>query len=426
MDGFDAGSAPAEATETTTPAGTVPLADDAGSVGRGIDVAHVGSEPEPKVEPKAEPKTPKSASDAIKAAMREVEAKNAAERAGAKAEAKAGDKAGDKAKDTAAAAAVVQTDAKPVTAKTDAAPVAAAAGAPDPAQAAQGQPPAPTAPTATAAAPQGATGANYAEPPPRFSNEGKAAWAAAPDAVKAEVHRAIGELEQGYHKHRAAAEAFAELREFDDMARQHGTSIKQALTRYTNFERAIHANPVAGLEQVVNNLGIRKADGTPLTLYDVAAHIMGRSPEQATAQQHSVIAQMQAKIDQLEQASGQVMQRFQQTEYDRTLSAVEEFAKSHPRILEEAVAEEVTFFLKSGRAKTLPEAYQLAERLIPAPAQASPSAAQAVSPPVAEAPKPLNPAGQKSISGAPKAGQSAKKGAVPSIRESIRLAAERA
>lgn len=260
----------------------------------------------------------------------------------------------------------------------------------------------------------------HREPPARFSNDAKAAWAETSEAVRAETHRAIRELETGYQKHKADAEAYAELREFSDLAKQHNTTIKAALSNYVGIERLLASDPIAGLERIIANLGMRAADGRSLTLHDIAAHVLGQSPDEQTARQNGTIQQMHAEIAALKQQVGGVTQTMQQAHQTATMDKVSAFASSHPRFDE--LAPDIAFFLTSGRTTDLSEAYALAERLNPAPATASP-------PPAAPAIPPLNPAGQKSIAGAPGGGGSnpaVRKGALPSIDEALDRALARA
>lgn len=101
------------------------------------------------------------------------------------------------------------------------------------------------------------------EAPARFSPDAKAAWQSAPEPVKAEVTRAIRELEDGYQKHRADAEAFNSIRDFDDLAKRNGTTIREAMTNYTNFEQALLENPMKGLRRSVATLVFRSAKLRP-------------------------------------------------------------------------------------------------------------------------------------------------------------------
>lgn len=271
-------------------------------------------------------------------------------------------------------------------------------------------------------APETRPDAPYREPPSRFSPDAKTAWETAPDPVKAEVHRAIKELEQGHQKYKADAEAYSEVREYAELAKKHGTTVKQALDNYIGIERKLQQDPVAGLEQIVANLNLKAPDGRPLSLHDVAAHILNQSPDEQASRQSSTIQQLNAKIAQLEQMVGGVTQSIQQQQATATNAEVAAFAKDHPRF--EELSEDIAFFLQSDKVpahltprERLSEAYKLAERLNPASVASAP--ATAVTPPA-----PLNPAGQKSITGSPATGSNPapRKGPAPSLDDAIERA----
>lgn len=232
------------------------------------------------------------------------------------------------------------------------------------------------------------------EPPKRFSPDAKEAWATAPDSVRAEVSRMEKELTQGYEKHRNDAEAFNNVREFDEMAKKSGTDLKTALTNYTNMERVLRADPIKGLELICQNAG--------LSLKDVAAHVMGQTPEQNASQTDATIRELRATVQQLEQKVGGVTETIQTQRTQTTHESVIKFAADHPRFDE--LSDDIAFFLKT-RTQDLAEAYNLAERLNPAPVK--PAAPAASTAPI-ELPKPDLAAqtakGSKSIAGSPSAG----------------------
>jgi hypothetical protein len=118
----------------------------------------------------------------------------------------------------------------------------------------------------------------------------------------------------------------------------------------------------------------------------------------------------------------------QQQVFQTVRQEVTQFAQDHPRLDE--LAPQIGRLIETGMAATLPEAYEMAERLSPAP-QLFTQADQTRDLPAAQTsmPEPAKPAGQKSISGAPASGEapaSRRSGPPPSIRESLRLAAGRA
>lgn len=243
---------------------------------------------------------------------------------------------------------------------------------------------------------QSAQPSPHRDAPARFSPDAKSAWEATSEPVKAEIHRAIRELEQGHQKYRADAEAFDSIRDFDALAKQHGTDLKTALVRYTNMERLLASDPIKGLHELARNMG--------LPLRDLAAAIVGQAPDQVQSHQDHTIRQLQAQIQQLTQQVGGVSQSIETDKRTAITNQVEKFAEDHPRLDE--LANDIEFFLTNKRASNLAEAYDLAERLNPAPASTSPApaAAPAPAPDIPAEPKPLNPAGQKSISGAPSSG----------------------
>ena len=255
----------------------------------------------------------------------------------------------------------------------------------------------------------------YREPPSRFSNDAKAAWETAPEPVKAEVHRAIRELEQGHQKYREAAERYENVREYDELARKNGREgLHESLKQIVELENAFQRSPIEGFQKIADHFGI--------PLRAVAQHIMGQKPEQVEAQRDSTISSLKSEIAQLKQQLGGVTKTIETQRQSETMSKVQQFAKDHPRFDE--LSADIEFFLKSGRTNDLSEAYDLAERLNPAPTKASPTPVE----PAFVPPAPLNPAGQKSISGAPSAGSNPanRKPPASSTREALERAFKRA
>ena len=263
--------------------------------------------------------------------------------------------------------------------------------------------------------------------PARFSMDAKAAWATAPDPVKSEVNRAIKEMEAGIEKHRASSDAYESVREFDEIAKKNGGNLRNSLERVVEIERAFATDPLNGLQKVADHFG--------LNLRAVAAHIMGQSPDQVQQQQDGVIASLNQKIARLEQQVGSVSKTFEAQQENAVLSIVSAFAEKNPRMSDEAFAQDMAFFLSSGRVSdTLPqsqrlsEAYALAERLNPLAATSNPEpepvAKIALAQPdlVAQTLK-----GSKSLSGAPGTGSNpAARAPSSSIKDALRAAAARA
>ena len=162
-----------------------------------------------------------------------------------------------------------------------------------------------------------------AEPPPtRFNAAAKEAWASAPETVRSEVLRMEKELTAGIRKYRVAAERDATLAVFHERAAEGGTTVKEALSTYVNIEDLLRTDPDKGLEELFKNIGISPRDW--------AAKILNQAPQEYPG------------------------------DADATTEAVMKFATAHPRFDE--LSEDIIFFLDTGRADDLAEAYSLAER----------------------------------------------------------------
>jgi hypothetical protein len=200
-------------------------------------------------------------------------------------------------------------------------------------------------PKAAAADPaKGDKGADFAAPkhtpPERFSPDAKAAWDTAPEPVKAEVSRMHRELTAGLEKHRAAAERFEHVREFDEMATKSGTDLKTALTKYVNLEQVLRQNPLRGLEEVCSNIGV--------SLKDVARIVLEQPADQQQSQADATIRDLNQKVARLEQQVGGVTQHFQQQGETQLQQHISKWADSRPHF--EIIAPHIAAEMKAGAA----------------------------------------------------------------------------
>jgi hypothetical protein len=145
-------------------------------------------------------------------------------------------------------------------------------------------------------------------------------WASTPETVRAEVLRLERELTAGLKKHQAAAERDADLAGFHDRATKGGVTLKEVLSRYVGLEDLLRSDPDKGLEAIFQNIGISSREW--------AAKLIGQREES-------------------------------------TAEAVIKFAAAHSRF--EELSEDIVFFIESGRADDLAEAYDLAVRFNIAP-----------------------------------------------------------
>lgn len=230
--------------------------------------------------------------------------------------------------------------------------------------------------------------------PARFSPDAKAAWATAPEPVKAEIKRAITELEGGLAQYK---ERWEPLKDFADMAERSGTTLHDAFGRYVQMEQALRNNPAQGLEAVLGNMGL-----TPQQYAEYIMQTQGEAPDQQATMQDKIINDLTAKLSAMEQKFGTIEQTIEQQQMAQINQYIAAFEKDHPRVNELGTL--IEKLISGNVATTLEEAYEMADRLNPAPAAATPQTdAQAV-----PAQPKIDPAqtrkGQLSISGAPSSG----------------------
>lgn len=373
--------------------------------------APLSDSPQPLKEAAIEEPKIVSTRDALRAAREKVEAGEAAKAAAEKAA------AGGDPKDLAKGA---NLDRDPQTGK-----FAAKEGGKD-------QPPAkPAAPQAPAAKDPAAAAAPAEQPAPkrtvsapeRFSNDAKAVWDTAPEPVKAEVDRMHREMTAGIEKHRAGAEKFETIRQFDEMAGKSGKQLKDVLGAYVGMEQLLRSNPLRGLEEVCSNIGV--------SLRQVAEIVLGQTPDQERNQSDQTIRELRQELASLKQQIGGVTSSMQQQQTRSIEDQVTAWAADKHHF--ELIAPHLAAELQAG-AKDLDAAYEAVLQKHPAiAALAKPEAKPAAEPKpdASSAPAPDLAAqtdkGSKSIKGAPGPGsEPAKSRPSSSIKEALRRAAARA
>ena len=255
-------------------------------------------------------------------------------------------------------------------------------------------------------------GRKHSEPPARFLPEARTKWANVPNEVKAEFHRVSQEYEAEVTKHKQSAERYEPLRQFDEIARTNGRELKDSLAKVVEIEQAIARNPIAGLDAVLREIGPRKADGTPVSLYEVAAHIVQQGPQAYQQSVAQAMPQHQATQRQDNPEIAQLRAELQSMRAEQTVvPVVNKFASEHPDF--EALAPQIKTILDKGvideiygtglsLEQKLTEAYRMAGGSLPSrsePLAAAPEHSEATMA------RPVDPDGQKSIKGAPTSGQ---------------------
>lgn len=277
----------------------------------------------------------------------------------------------------------------------------------------------------------------HPEAPQRFDDAAKAAWEGVDENVRGATHRVIRELESGIQKYKGDAEAFESVRKYADMAKNSGTDLAAALDRYTRVEQELRNDPIAGLQAVVANLGLKGPNGQPATLRDVAAWVLGQKPDQVASRQDATISSLKSEVADLKAQLGQFNESMEQQRQQSHAASVQtewdNFQRENPNAvtLEPQIAE---FLTKYPAADNISVRDRLSDALAWAEAR-NPDKVAAHTRDIdvgAQTPEPpkANPAGQKSISGAPASGSdptlpAKTKGQNVSIEDSIKRAAAR-
>lgn len=370
-------------------AGTAPLStsiDQGGApLGTGGGIPNL-SEPKVAETPKADAK-PESAGDTLKGELARIkdEAKAKAEDAATLAKAKVED------------AAKVEKDKteKPVVEEGKIAKAATEGDKPDVEAKADKSEPEKAAGERAETDKRQSEGQKYHEPPARFLPKAKEVWANVPHAVKGEIARLTQEHEAEVTKYREAGERYEPIRQFDEMAKSSGTDLKTALTSYTNIENLLRSNPVQGVAEVLRNIGLTPQQYAQHVMQNPQAHdqALRQAPQQQLQQQRQSDPEVAALKEEL-----QTMRQEQTVQ-----SIIAPFAKDNPRYYE--LEADIAFFLSSGKIpasltphEKLEAAYDMAVRINPTSSVISSQAPEALA--VAK-PAPSDPAGSKSIRGAP-------------------------
>lgn len=381
MSDIDAGAAPAAADSVAAPAAEVSQQTEAAETPNARATSDAG-QPEPEKKPVSTREALEKAAAKVKADADEAKAKEAAE------------------------------TKKPVEAKPAKTPEQHEKEAPKPVQskpaAAEEKPaPAENKPASRTTAPE------------RFSADAKAAWDAAPEPIKAEVHRAIRELEQGHGKYKADAEAYNEVRDLDTMAKQHGTSIKSVMEQYVGLSSGLTSQDGETKARAISHV-LQHAGLTP---HQYASWVLGQPQEQRQSENDATVMELRRELASVKQQLGGVTSTIQDQRQNAVLNDLAEFAKDHPRFDE--LGETIAKLITTGMADGVKEAYEMADRLNPGAAPAP-----AVTPGVQQSPannddlKAQTLKGSKSVAGAPSTGSNPAKKGKPS--SSVREAVQRA
>lgn len=244
-------------------------------------------------------------------------------------------------------------------------------------------------------------------PPEKFEAAAKEHWPSVPHVVRADIQRVISEYEGEAQYYRPAVERYNAIREYDEIAASNGVDLRQTLADVKRLEDMMEANPLAALNQILLRSGPRKADGQPVSLFEMASAIVQMGQDGY----HKAVTQQPQRQQQQDPEVAALRAEMAALKADQTRSAViGPFAAQNPRFNEPAIQQSIAQILKSGMVQPslpaqerLAAAYEMAVRLNPS--------AEVEQAPV-DAPEDATPrrvdgnGGSRSVRGAPPSGSS--------------------
>lgn len=207
-------------------------------------------------------------------------------------------------------------------------------------------------------------------PPEKFEASAKDNWVSVPHVVRAEVDRVIKEYEGEAQYYRPIAERYSQIREYDELAARNGVDLRQTLAEVKHLEDMMEANPLAALNAILLRSGPRKADGQPVSLFEMASHIVQMGPD---GYQQAVTSRPQQQQQQADPEIEQLRSELAQLKTDQIRQSIlGPFAQQNPRFNEPEIQDSIAKILKTDMVdKGLPAqerlaaAYEMAVRLNP-------------------------------------------------------------
>lgn len=243
---------------------------------------------------------------------------------------------------------------------------------------------------------------HYPEPPKNFLADSRETWRNVPRPVRRDIEVMTREHEAFREQATKDTERYESIRPFDDLARSNGRDLKDSLAKITNVENALQRDVVYGLDQVLKEIGPRKQDGSPVSIYELASHIVQQGPQEFQNRMQNVQRSQPAPPDPQTEQMRQQLQSAQ--EQLVAVQVIEPFKAEHPRYDE--LKDYIAGFLKSdmipaslSAPERLEAAYVMAERIAPPSSRPTEDDPAPAPTPPSRAADSLN--GSKSIKSAP-------------------------
>jgi hypothetical protein len=191
-------------------------------------------------------------------------------------------------------------------------------------------------------------------PPPGWSVAAKTEYDKLPQSVKDSIAKREEEINRGFQK----LQDYKGLDHYNEMARNSGTTLDQALARYTAAEDLLSRNFSQGIVGLCQNYGYH-----PQRLIAELQAMIGQggqsaAPEamQAAPQLHPILSEVQA----LKQWQQSFIQQQEQQQAEAINSQLASFAADPANKFFENVRQDMAALINAGKASTLEDAYDQA------------------------------------------------------------------
>lgn len=257
--------------------------------------------------------------------------------------------------------------------------------------------------------PDPAARTKYDSPPEKVAPHARDKWANVPREIKAEVHRIVEAQDADTRQYQEDRKFREDLREYDELAKQAGVPLKQAMARYVDIDRRLTSSDANTRARTVLEV-MQSSNVDPVQFARTILANEGQFKQQPQARPDPMVHQMAQQLQEMramlqDQQAAPVRQQNEQ--------AVANFSADKPDF--DSLQEDIADILKSGMIQKrfpglapdqlLMMAYQRAGGTY-LTSQSGTRIEQQDPPTTEEPPRPVNPdAGRKSISGAPTGGK---------------------
>lgn len=275
----------------------------------------------------------------------------------------------------------------------------------------------------------------HPDAPKWMTKQAAAEWQKLPEVVREEVVKRSEAFDKGYAEIKTKADRLDELKEYEELSEKaYGQPLKETLKSYAQLDRDL-SNPdtaLGALEKIVTNMKYKATDGNTYNwdLKQLAQHILDQDVDTFQDPQADIqreLADVKRQLAEFQQGIQSQRETEQKTQREQTTQSIqkqiETFAGTAPRFDE--LVDDIDMILSSPKfQKTgdtvadLKKAYEMAERLKPAPSLSPPAPDLRATDTAAQTRR-----GSASISGAPSGSTPAGKRLVASSpREAARMA----